>query len=286
MQFISYVHAGKAGFGTLDNAGKIVDLGGPLGCADLGHALRTHGGAHLLETAARRASDWALQDISAYRPVVSDPSQVFCVGLNYDEHRVEANRARTDHPTIFLRVPSSQTGHEQPLILPPESSCLDYEGEIAVVIGKGGRRIKPEHAFDHILGFSAYNDASIRDWQAHTTQWTPGKNFPATGAFGPTLVLAEDVGEHEVLTLSTYLNGEQVQSATTDMMLFPIPELLAYLSTFTTLMPGDVIVTGTPGGVGFKRNPPLYLCPGDVVEVDVSRVGRLRNVVQRETLPA
>jgi 2-keto-4-pentenoate hydratase/2-oxohepta-3-ene-1,7-dioic acid hydratase in catechol pathway len=284
MQFISFIRNGNAGFGALRD-GAIVDLSARLSCADLGRALREHGADKLRDLASRHAPDFPLEGdggIDAYRAAVADPQQIFCVGLNYEEHRVEANRARTAHPTIFLRLAGSQTGHRQPLIVPRESTKFDYEGEIAVVIGRGGRRIAPERAFDHLLGFSCYNDGSIRDWQAHTTQWAPGKNFPSTGAFGPTLVTTDIIGENDVLTLATRLNGQTLQQATTDMLTFPIPELVAYVSTFTPLVPGDVIVTGTPGGVGFKREPAIYMKDGDTVEVEVSKVGVLVNPVRSE----
>jgi len=282
MHLLSYIHAGRPGFGCLDGRGGVVDLSARLGRADLGQALRQHGADAVRDLAARHGADLALADIEAYRPAVADPAHIFCAGLNYEEHRVEARRERTAMPTIFLRLPQSQTGHGQPLLLPQESDSFDYEGEIAVVVGRGGRRIAPERAFDHLLGFSAYNDGSIRDWQAHTTQWAPGKNFPQTGAFGPTLALTDEIGENDVLSLDTYLNGERMQSATTDMMIFPIAELVSYVSRFTPLLPGDVIVTGTPGGVGFKRSPPVFLRDGDVVEVAVGKVGRLANTVRRE----
>ena len=207
---------------------------------------------------------------------------MLCAGLNYDEHVRETRRERTERPTIFMRYAESQLGHEQPILLPPESERLDYEGEIAVVIGRAGRRISEEDAFSHIAGFACYNDGSIRDWQTHTSQWGPGKNFQATGAFGPTLVSADEIGENEALTLETRLNGQVVQHATTDMLIFSIPTLIAYCSTFTRLQPGDVIVTGTPGGVGAKRNPPLFMKDGDVVEVEVSKLGILRNPIRAE----
>lgn len=284
MQFLSFIRNQTPGFGALAGDG-IVDLSARLDIRDLGQALRQHGADALRELAQRHGPDFPLSGadgIAAYRPVVADPGKIFCVGLNYHAHRVEAGRAETGNPTIFLRLADSQTGHEQPLVIPRESTQVDYEGEIAIVIGQGGRRIAAEHAFRHILGFACYNDGSVRDWQAHTTQWAPGKNFPDTGAFGPTLVEARNIGEDQVLTLQTRLNGEVMQHADTSMLIFPIPELIAYVSTFTALQPGDVIVTGTPGGVGFKRQPPRFLQHGDRVEVEVSGLGTLANTVRRE----
>ncbi|VVE90557.1 fumarylacetoacetate hydrolase family protein [Pandoraea bronchicola] len=281
MKFISFTRQGKAGFGVVRNE-AVVDLGARLGLVDLGAALRAHGMDALKDVAQKHEADFALASIDAYRPVVADPNKVLCAGLNYDEHVRETKRERTERPTIFMRYAESQVGHEQPILLPPESERLDYEGEIAIVIGRAGRRISEEDAFSYIAGFACYNDGSIRDWQTHTSQWGPGKNFQATGAFGPTLVSADEIGENEVLTLETRLNGQVVQHATTDMLIFSIPTLIAYCSTFTKLQPGDVIVTGTPGGVGAKRNPPLFMKDGDVVEVEVSKLGILRNPIRAE----
>ncbi|AOY95656.1 5-carboxymethyl-2-hydroxymuconate isomerase [Cupriavidus sp. USMAA2-4] len=281
MKLISFSRQGANSFGAVVNEG-VVDLGARLGLAELGAALRQSGLDAIQELAARSPADFALAEIDAFRPVVADPDKILCAGLNYDEHVQETRKQRTERPTIFLRVAASQTGHEQAIVLPPESERLDYEGEIAVVIGKGGRRIAEDKAYAHIAGFACYNDGSIRDWQLHTSQWGPGKNFQSTGAFGPALVTRDEIGENEVLTLETRLNGQVMQHATTDMLIFSIPTLIAYCSSFVTLAPGDVIVTGTPGGVGAKRNPPVFMKDGDVVEVEVSKLGVLRNPVRAE----
>ena len=212
-------------------------------------------------------------------PVIPNPGKIFCIGHNYEEHRLETERDRTAHPSVFLRLPESQVAHDQPILCPRESAHLDYEGEIAIVIGKPGRRIAESEAWAHVAGYACYNDGSVRDWQRHTSQFTPGKNFVATGAFGPWLVSAGEIPAGERLTLTTRLNGQVMQQAATDMMIFPIPRLVAYCSTFLPLATGDVIVTGTPGGVGARRTPPVYMKPGDVVEVEVSRVGVLRNTI-------
>lgn len=281
MKLISFSRQGANSFGAVVNEG-VVDLGARLGLAELGAALRQSGLDAIQELAARSPADFALAEIDAFRPVVADPDKILCAGLNYDEHVQETKKQRTERPTIFLRVAASQTGHEQPIVLPPESERLDYEGEIAVVIGKGGRRIAEDKAYAHIAGFACYNDGSIRDWQLHTSQWGPGKNFQSTGAFGPALITRDEIGENEVLTLETRLNGQVMQHATTDMLIFSIPTLIAYCSSFVALAPGDVIVTGTPGGVGAKRNPPVFMKDGDVVEVEVSKLGVLRNPVRAE----
>lgn len=282
MRFISFRRAGADHIG-IQQGDDVVDLSAATGCTDLGAALRKLGADGLRRAAAAATQRHALREIDAYRPAVADPQRIFCVGLNYEEHRVEAGRNRTAHPTIFLRLPSSQVGHMAPIVVPAEAANgLDFEGEIALVIGKSGRRTAEHDAARHIFGFSAYNDASARDWQSHSTQWTAGKNFPDTGAFGPALVDTEDVAADAVLTLETRLNGVTMQHADTSMMIFPMPELVAYVSRFCELLPGDVIVTGTPGGVGFKRTPPVLMHAGDIVEVEVGGVGLLRNPVAQE----
>ena len=282
MKLLSYSHQGQARWGALVGE-RIADLQAASQgrFPTLRSALSQLGlpGIEALAEGARL--DVALRDVSLL-PVVPDAPRIFCVGLNYEAHRVEAKRERTGQPTIFLRVASSQAGHGQPLVLPSESACFDYEGEIAIVIGTGGRRIREEDAWTHVAGYAPYNDGSVRDWQAHTTQWTPGKNFPATGGFGPWMVTRGEIADGQVLALTTRLNGETVQHATTQQLIFSMPSLVAYISTFTALEPGDVIVTGTPGGVGFKRQPPLYMRVGDVVEVEVEGVGTLSNRVCAE----
>jgi 2-keto-4-pentenoate hydratase/2-oxohepta-3-ene-1,7-dioic acid hydratase in catechol pathway len=261
----------------------IVDLGARLGARY--PDLRALIAADALDEARRLAGaapDVPLDGV-AWLPVIPNPDKIVCVGLNYEEHRVETQRDRTDHPAVFLRVAESQVGHGEPILLPPESTQLDYEGEIAVVVGAPGRRIPEARAWAHVLGYAPYNDGSIRDWQRHTVQWTAGKNFARTGGFGPWLATADEVPPGTVLELTTRLNGAVMQHATTDMLIHSIPRLVAYISTWTTLLPGDVIVTGTPGGVGARRNPPVWMKAGDVVEVEVSQVGVLRNVVAAES---
>lgn len=226
-------------------------------------------------------ADYALSDVTLL-PVIPNPEQIFCVGLNYAEHVKETQREVTEQPVIFMRLAASQVGHAQPMLRPPESQQFDYEGEIAVIIGRGGRRIAEADAWQHIAGYACYNDGSVRDWQRHTTQWGPGKNFYRTGAFGPWMVTRDEIAPNALMTLVTRLNGQEVQRATTEMLIHGIARQIAYLSTFTPLFAGDVIVTGTPGGVGAKRNPPLFMKPGDVVEVEVDRIGVLRNSIADE----
>lgn len=223
----------------------------------------------------------ALKDVRLL-PVIPEPGKILCIGLNYEEHRLETARDPTGEPTVFLRVASSQVAHGEPILCPPESAELDYEGEIAVIIGRAGRRIAQADAWDHVAGYAPYNDGSVRDWQRHTTQWTPGKNFDGTGAFGPWMVTRDEVADGATLRLITRLNGEVMQEATTDQLIFSIPRLIHYISRFATLEPGDVIVTGTPGGVGFKRQPPRFMRPGDVAEVEIESLACLRNPVVSE----
>lgn len=234
------------------------------------------------EALADAVPDHALDAIT-FLPPITNPDKIICVGLNYDEHVRETKREKTEDPALFVRFANSQTGHLQPMLIPLESDKLDYEGEIAVVIGKGGRRIPESKAYDHVAGFSCYNDGSIRDLQWATTQWTTGKNFPSTGAFGPWLVTSDELPADAKLTLVTRLNGQEMQRATTDMMVHSIPRLIAFISSFTELVPGDVIVTGTPGGVGARKTPPLYMKDGDVCEIEIEGVGVLRNPIKSET---
>jgi len=216
-----------------------------------------------------------------WRPVIPDPVKILCVGLNYENHRKETGRAVVGHPTIFTRFADSQTGHRAEIVLPLESDQLDYEGELAVIIGRAGRRISEDLAFEHVAGYSCYNDSSVRDWQAHTIQFIPGKNWPETGAFGPWMVTPDELGPLGPQRLRTRLNGKVMQEAFLSEMIFPVQRLIAYVSTFTSLAPGDVIVSGTPGGVGAKRDPQVFMHEGDQVEVEIDGVGTLVNSIKR-----
>ena len=279
MKFISYALRGKTAWG-LASATGVVDLSSA-DTPTLKSAIAAGRLTALGEAAQGRADTASLAEIT-YLPVITDPGKIICIGHNYEEHRVETQRDKTENPTVFLRVAASQTGHLQPIVLPPESSQLDYEAEIAIVIGKGGRRITEADAWTHIAGYSAYNDGSVRDWQRHTGQFTPGKNFDRTGAFGPWLVTRGEIEDGEDLLVESRLNGKVMQHATTALMIFPIPRLIAYCSTFTTLEAGDVIVTGTPGGVGARRTPPVWMKAGDKVEIEVGKVGVLVNTIAAE----
>ncbi|MEU4222936.1 fumarylacetoacetate hydrolase family protein [Nonomuraea sp. NPDC026600] len=222
--------------------------------------------------------DYQESEVS-WLPVIPNPSKIVCVGLNYEDHRIEAGLDRNANPALFLRTCESQVGHKAAIVRPRESATLDYEAEIAVVIGKMGRRIPQAEAWRHIAGYSCYNDGSVREWQRHTQQYTAGKNFSSTGGFGPWLVTTDEVPPDTVMTLSCRLNGEVVQHATTEQMIFTLPRLIEYISTITTLLPGDVIVTGTPAGVGSRRTPAIWMKPGDKVEVEIDKVGVLENTI-------
>ncbi len=224
------------------------------------------------------AADYKDSDVT-WLPVIPNPDRILCVGLNYQEHVAETGRDNTEQPAIFIRLSESQVGHRQPIIRPRESKNLDFEAEIAVIIGRGGRRVSQQEAWSHVAGYSCYNDGSVRDWQRHTLQWTAGKNFASTGGFGPWMVTADDIPPGTKMTLSCRLNGERMQHATTEQMIFKIPKIIEYVSTWTTLAPGDVLVTGTPGGVGARRNPPVWMKPGDKVEIEIDKVGILENSI-------
>ncbi|RYC33581.1 FAA hydrolase family protein [Lichenibacterium minor] len=215
-------------------------------------------------------------------PVIPNPDKILCIGLNYEMHRQETGRTEVENPTVFTRFANSQIGHGAGLVRPKVSTDLDFEGELAIVIGKAGRYISKADAWGHIAGYSCYNDGSVRDFQRHTHQFTPGKNFPGTGGFGPWMVTPDEMGEIGPQRLQTRVNGEVVQDALLSQMIFDIPTQIEYLSKFTRLEPGDVIASGTPGGVGAKRKPPLWLKPGDAVEVEIGGVGLLRNPVTQE----
>lgn len=279
MKLCSFVAVdGSTSFGHLEGT-EIVDLGADekAGWRDLKSFL-----AASPEEASRgmpRQPKRHSIDSVRFLPVIPNPGKVICVGHNYEEHRLETGRPKVDFPSLFLRLPDSQVGHQEPLTRPRESTMLDYEGEIAIVIGTGGRRIAEADASRHIAGYSCYNDGSVRDWQWHTSQFTAGKNFSGTGGFGPYLVTPDEMPPDEPLNLETRVNGRVMQQASTKSMIFSIPRLIAYCSSFTPLQAGDVIVTGTPGGVGAKREPPVWLKAGDVVEVEVTHVGRLCNPV-------
>ena len=242
-------------------------------------------GADLLRTGRELLPMHAI-DLNAVRilPPVPKPPKILCVGLNYDDHLEESGLKKPVYPEIFARFATSLLAHGEPIRLPRESLTLDYEAELAVVIGRGGRRITRDRALDHVAGYSLFNDATIRDFQLRTPQWTMGKNFDGTGAFGPWLVTPDALppGAHG-LRIQGRLNGRAMQDASTGRLIFSVPALIEMISVAISLEPGDVIITGTPGGVGAARKPPVFMQPGDVFEVEIERMGVLSNPVQRES---
>ncbi len=280
MKLASFEHFGRHSFGVVES-GHVVDLGAALGdrFPQLRSVLAADALGVVAETLHRGGlKEYALEDVQLLPPI-ANPDKIICVGLNYESHRKETGRPEVAYPTLFNRFANTQTGHGAPVHAPKESTQVDYEGELAVIIGKAGRHIAESGALDHVAGYSCYNDVSIRDWQRHTSQFTPGKNFMCTGPFGPWMVTSDDIPDPSALTLETRLNGERMQHATTDLLIFSIPVLINYISTFTRLEPGDVIVSGTPGGVGFKRDPQVFMKHGDHVEIEISGIGVLANPV-------
>ncbi len=217
-----------------------------------------------------------------YLPVIPDPDKIILIGLNYESHRIETGHPPVEYPTIFTRFANTQVGHNEPLIKPTVSDKFDYEGELAFVVGKAGFEIPEKDALKHVAGYTCYNDGSVRDWQRQGQQWTPGKNFMGTGGFGPWMVTSDEIPDVSKLNLTTRLNGEVVQSTGIDDLIFSVEKLIAYISKFTELVPGDVVATGTTGGVGHKREPQLFMKDGDQVEVEISDIGVLKNPVKNQ----
>lgn len=282
MKLVSFVTANGPGYGVVKDGG-VVDLRRRFG--DRLPTLRALLSAGALPEAERIARDTAPDfplDGLQLAPVIPDPDKIICIGMNYRDHVAEVGRTVTEKPALFARFAGSQVGHLQPLVKPAVSDQFDYEGELAVVIGKEGRHILASRALEHVAGYSCYNEGSVRDWQRHTSQFLAGKSFAGTGAFGPWLVTADEIPDPARLILETRLNRQRVQHTTTDLMITTIPAQIAYISTMLPLLPGDVIVSGTPGGVGLKRSPQLFMRPGDIAEVEISGIGVLRNPVIAE----
>lgn len=235
----------------------------------------------LTEAQLEGAPSYAEDEIT-FLPALTAPGKIICIGVNYRTHQEESGKTGQTAPTVFTRFADTQMGHLQPAVKPASTTKYDYEGEMALVIGKEAWHVAEEDAFDHIAGYANYNDFSVRDWQKAASQWIPGKNFPSSGGFGPYLVDAATVGDVTKLTLETRVNGEVRQHASVADLYFDIPTLMAYVTGFTRLHPGDVIVTGTPGGVGLFWGEDGLLNAGDVVEVEVTGLGILRNTVEDE----
>ena len=290
MKLVSFLSRGVASYGILEGTQ----------IRDIGHALRGQwpdlktmlgqdyrlGQSYRKIASETRASAPVLDlsEVELLAPI-PNPTKIFCIGHNYEEHRVETSRPKTTFPAV-LRFADTLVAHGQSGWVPASSVEVDYEGELTVIIGcdggRGGRHIPRAEALQHVAGYSCFNDISVRDWQRHTSQFTPGKNFPRTGGFGPWIVTSDEICNPQELELTTRLNGETVQHATTAQMIFPVSEIIEYISSFTPLSAGDVIASGTPGGVSVKRNPQLFMKAGDVVEIEIASIGTLRNTMVAE----
>ena len=275
MKLASFLHQDIRSYGIVKAEG-VVDLGRRLGdrYTDL-KALLAADGLDDARGYAEEAVDLPLEALT-FLPVIEHPEKILCVGMNYAEKRKEFDQ-HNPAPTLFVRFPDSQTGHNSPVLKPRHSSEFDYEGELAVIIGHAGENISRDQALAHVAGYSCYMDGSARDWQH--TWFTAGKNWPQTGAFGPWMTTADEIPDPHQLAIRTWLNGRMVQDDTTASMIHKVAELIEYISTFTRLSPGDVIITGSPGGVGKKRNPPLFMHAGDRIEVEIEHIGHLSNVI-------
>ncbi|SIT29837.1 fumarylacetoacetate hydrolase family protein [Achromobacter sp. MFA1 R4] len=284
MKLLSFTHDGRARFGALRGQDQIVALDGQ-GHDSLRAALEAGDLPALARMAETLPVTHKLHQVRLLPPIPA-PEKIICVGVNYGKRNEEYQdgSAPPAYPSVFPRFPGSFVGHGEPLLRPPESEQLDYEGEIAIVIGKAGRRIAAQDAWDHIAGLTCLNEGTVRDWLKHGKfNVTQGKNFDASGSMGPWLVTADAFDPDAPLTVSTRVNGELRQQDTTDNLMFPFAELIRYISIWTTLKPGDVISTGTPIGAGVRFTPPRFLKPGDVVEVEVAGIGILSNPVADET---
>ncbi|AQY67372.1 fumarylacetoacetate hydrolase family protein [Pseudomonas veronii] len=282
MKFASFIVQGRTTYGVVEGA-QVIDLESVKSTfgTDLKQAIAINRLGELTPTILAALPRVALADVT-FLPVIANPGKVLCIGINYATHVRETGREMPTYPMIFTRFADSQVAHLQPIIRPKVSHKLDFEGELAVVIGKTARHVKASQALEYVAGYACYNDGSVRDWQKHTIQFVPGKNFPDTGGFGPWLVTCDEIGDPQDLELTTRLNGQVMQHTRTSDMIFDVRHLIEYCSTFTELAPGDVIVSGTTGGVGAFREPPVWMKPGDTVEVEISGIGILRNSIADE----
>ena len=282
MRLISFEHNSERSFGVACDGG-VIDAKKHLekNYQDL-HEVLVDGALDSLKAIADRPADYAYEAIR-YLPVIANPAaKVLCVGVNYMPHIKEMGRERPDYPVIFVRFLDSLVGHSEAMIRPRASVKFDFEGELAAVIGKRARHVGRDDALAFVAGYSCFNDGSVRDYQRHGPQWTAGKNFHNSGSFGPWIVTADEQPDPAKLHLRTLLNGEVMQDESVGELCFDVPALIEYITTWTQLEPGDVIVTGTPGGVGAGREPQLWMKAGDVVEVDISGIGTLRNSIVDE----
>lgn len=280
MKIVSYRDHDRTGYGVVAGDG-VIAAGARMGAEfpTVRSVLAADALGRLADATAGRAPDVALADIT-FLPPVTDPDMIICVGMNYHSAFAEIDKTFPGKPSLFMRRASSQVGHLQKLHKPASSDSYDCEIELAVIIGRPGRAIDPADAMTHVAGYSVFNEASVTEWMAHTVQnVTPGKNFEGSGAFGPWLVTADEIGDPNALVLTHRLNGAVLQEGPVTDMAFSIPELIAYISTFTTLLPGDVISSGSPGGIRVRRKDNVYVQPGDTVEMEISQIGTLTNRV-------
>ncbi len=280
MKLASYLADGRAAFGMVAGDGVITmneRLGGR--AASLKEALSAGLLPQIAQAAAAAAPDHKLADIT-FLPVIPNPDLIACAGINYRSHASETGRDIPKQPSMFIRLANTLVGHGGQMIRPTVSSHFDFEGELAVIIGRGGRHIAAERALDHVAGYTCFVDGSVRDYQKFSV--TSGKNFPGTGPLGPFMVTRDEIPDPTRLTLATRLNGTQMQRSGTDLLIYSIPQIIAFCSDFTLLSPGDVIATGTPEGVGHRRTPPLWMKAGDVLEVEITGIGTLRSTIVDE----
>ncbi len=274
MKLASYLSYGVATFGVVTGDG-VVTLGGKLkgGYKTLTDAIAAGALDEIRKVAKGARADQKLSEVR-FLPVISNPSKILCAGINYRAHAAETGRELPTQPSMFIRFADTLVSHEGEMIRPKNSTHFDFEGELAIVIGRGGRRIKPDRALTHVAGYTCFIDGSVRDYQKFSV--TSGKNFPGTGPLGPWIVTADEIPDPTKLTLETKLNGQQMQRSGTDQMIYSVPQIISFCSDFTYLHAGDIIATGTPEGVGSRRNPPVWMKAGDVLEVDISSIGTLR----------
>jgi 2-keto-4-pentenoate hydratase/2-oxohepta-3-ene-1,7-dioic acid hydratase in catechol pathway len=278
MKLLSFTADGKKFFGAASGDG-VVTLNDKIGQPDLRSALAAGALAAMHKAAKDNTPDRKLGEIK-FLPVIPQPKKILCAGINYLSHAAETGRELPKQPSMFIRFTDTLIGHDGELVRPTVSDNFDFEGELAVVIGKPARHVKAEQALDHVAGYTCFVDGSVRDYQKFSV--TSGKNFPGTGPLGPWLVTTDEIPDPSRLTLTTRLNGTQVQHSPTDLLIYSIPQIIAFCSDFTALSPGDVIATGTPEGVGHSRKPPLWMKPSDTLEVEISSIGTLRARVADE----
>jgi 2-keto-4-pentenoate hydratase/2-oxohepta-3-ene-1,7-dioic acid hydratase in catechol pathway len=280
MKLASYVAEGREVFGAVIGGG-VVTLNERLGgrYASLRHALAANALADLRTAVKAAKPDHKLADVK-FLPPIPDPEKILCAGINYRSHAAETGRDLPKQPSMFIRLANTLTGHDGELIRPSVSQSFDFEGELALVIGRPGRHIPVEQALDHVAGYTCFVDGSVRDYQKFSV--TSGKNFPGTAPLGPWIITTDEITDPKRMILVTRLNGQEVQRSSTDLLIYSVPQIIAFCSDFTPLAPGDIIATGTPEGVGHRRTPPLWMKPGDVLEVEISGIGTLRNRVVDE----